>query len=107
MVEEPLVAVTETPRSASRSGQWEASLRWVTSRRTPLARRHRGDVLLCTTAPYAKAAAGRRGALRIGWTALRSERPGLPALVFFCLTTLGPTELLTRLARLTAGRPAP
>jgi len=99
MAEQPLTLVTETPGSASRAGNWRGSLDWVTSSRAMLSDGQWADFLLCTTAPYAKAAGERLQVLKLGYRAVRFGRPSGRALLFFALYQIGPTRLLTRLAR--------
>jgi len=100
MAEEPLALIVETPGSASRSGNWRDSLCWAQASRGLLSDRQWADFLLCYTAPLARDGVGRRQALAIARRAVGAGRPGLPALVFFALSTIGPSRLLTRLARL-------
>ena len=76
MAGQPLTVVTETRGSASRSANWRGSLAWATSMRSRFSAREWGDLLLCTTAPYARVAEGRRGSLRIGYQALTGGDPG-------------------------------
>jgi hypothetical protein len=98
MVPEPLVDVTQTSGSASRSTKWRESLAWVTSSRF-LTERQRADLLLCTTAAFARAAGDRRAVARIARRALAQGRPGLPACLFFVGFQLFPPRVLSRLAR--------
>jgi glycosyltransferase involved in cell wall biosynthesis len=98
MVEEPLVDVTQTEGSASRSTKWRESLAWVSSSRF-LTERQRADLLLCTTAAFARAAGDRRAVARIARRAFVEGRPGLPACLFFVAFQLLPPQTLTRLAR--------
>jgi hypothetical protein len=98
MIAEPLVDVTQTVGSASRSTKWRESLAWVSS--SPfLTARQRADLLLCTTAAFARAAGDRRAAARIARHAVVEGRPGLPAFLFFVAFQLLPPGMLTRLAR--------
>lgn len=101
MTSEPLVDVTETAGSASRSTKWRESLAWVSSTRL-LTERQRSDVLLCTTAAFARAAGDRRAAARVARRAFANGHPGLPACLFFVAFQLGPPHLLKRLARAVA-----
>lgn len=98
MVAEPLVDVTQTVGSASRSTKWRESLAWVSS--SPfLTARQRADLLLCTTAAFARAAGDWRAAARIARHAFVEGHPGLPACLFFVAFQLMPVRMLTRLAR--------
>jgi hypothetical protein len=98
MIAEPLVDVTQTVGSASRSTKWRESLDWVSS--SPfLTKRQRADLLLCTTAAFARAAGDRRAVARIARHAVVKGRPGLPACLFFVAFQLMPPRMLTRLAR--------
>ena len=110
MADEPLSVIRATPGSLSRSANWRGSLEWAMANRELLNDTQWADLLLCTTAPYAKAAGKRRQAAMIGLRALRYGRPSLPALTFFALYQLGPSKLLTRFAAWTGssgGRTAP
>lgn len=98
MVEAPLVNVTETTGSASRSTKWRESLAWVLPSRS-LTNRQRADLLLCTTAAFARAAGDRRAAARIARSAFVAGPPGLPACLFFAAFQIFPPRVLTRLAR--------
>lgn len=98
MVAEPLVNVTQTLGSASRSTKWRESLAWVSSSRF-LSERQRADLLLCTTAAFARAARDRRAVVRIARRAFAEGRPGLPACLFFVAFQLLPPPTLSRLAR--------
>jgi glycosyltransferase involved in cell wall biosynthesis len=98
MLPEPLVDVTQTVGSASRSTKWRESLAWVSSSRL-LTERQRADLLLCTTAAFARAAGDWRAAARIARRAFARGRPGLPACLFFVAFQLLPPRTLTRLAR--------
>lgn len=106
MAEEPLVNVTETPGSASRSTKWRESLAWVMASET-LSRRQKADVLLCTTAAYARAARDRRAAAQIAKCALAAGPPGLPACLFFMAFQIASPRMLTRLARALPGSVGP
>jgi hypothetical protein len=99
MADEPLSVINETSGSGSRSADWRGSLAWVMANRELLTDTQWADLLLCSTAPYAKAARERRQAAMIGLRAIRYGRPSLPALTFFALYQLGPSKLLTRIAR--------
>lgn len=98
MADGALVKVTETAGSASRSTKWRESLRWVLASQF-LTRRQRADILLCTTAAYAKAAGDRRAVAGIARRAILQGPPGLPACLFFVAFQLLPAQTLTRLAR--------
>lgn len=100
MARESLSFMTETPGSASRAGNWRGSLDWATAKREVLTDGQWADLLLCTTARYAKEAHERRQALRLGYNAVRFGRPSAQALLFFGIYQLGPSRFLTRLARL-------
>jgi glycosyltransferase involved in cell wall biosynthesis len=99
MADEPLSVIRATPGSVSRSANWRGSLEWAMANRELLTDTQWADLLLCSTAPYAKAGGKRWQAAMIGLRALRYGRPSLPALTFFALYQLGPTKLLTRIAR--------
>lgn len=101
MAAEPLVDVTETVGSASRSIKWRESLAWVSSTRF-LTERQRADLLLCTTAAFARAAGDRRAAAQVARRAFVDGHPGLPACLFFVAFQLMPPRLLRRLARAVA-----
>lgn len=101
MAAEPLVDVTETAGSASRSTKWRESLAWVSSTRF-LTERQRSDLLLCTTAAFARAAGDRRAAARVARRAFADGHPGLPACLFFVAFQLMPPNLLKRVARAVA-----
>lgn len=101
MAAEPLVDVTETVGSASRSTKWRESLAWVSSTRF-LTERQRADLLLCTTAAFARAAGDRRAAAQVARRAFVDGHPGLPACLFFVAFQLMPPRLLRRLARAVA-----
>lgn len=101
MAAEPLVNVTETAGSSSRSTKWRESLAWVSSTRL-LTDRQRADLLLCTTAAFARAAGDRRASVRVARRAFVDGHPGLPACLFFVVFQLMPPRLLKRLARAVA-----
>ncbi len=98
MLPQPLVDVTETVGSASRSTKWRESLAWISSSRY-LTKRQRGDLLLCTTAAFARAADDKRAVARIARHAFAEGQPGLPAFLFFVAFQLFPPRTLKRLAR--------
>jgi hypothetical protein len=98
MASDPLVDVTETDGSSSRSTKWRESLAWVSS--TPLlTERQRSDLLLCTTAAFARAAGDWRAAAQVARRAFADGHPGLPACLFFVAFQIMPPRVLKRLAR--------
>lgn len=107
ILSQPLVHYRDAPGGPAASRPvdgWRRSLAWVDT--APLPARERGDLLLSVTADLAWGEGKRGRALLLVLHALRTARPGLPALAGFVLQLLLPASLLRRLGSRVGARRA-